>query len=162
MNTRHIVASLSLVAVSSAAFAVGPGPLGTIDNLPITVSNIVPAGIFQDVYSFTIADPGSVSGSITPVNFGVYNIAGLTVTLQDASFAVVDSDNTPLDGFSFGSLAAGNYALNVLGFATGSQGGFYAGGLIAQTAPIPEPETYTLMLAGLGIVGFIARRRRSA
>jgi hypothetical protein len=30
---------------------------------------------------------------------------------------------------------------------------------IAVTA-VPEPETYALMLAGLGIVGFVARRRR--
>ena len=27
---------------------------------------------------------------------------------------------------------------------------------------IPEPETYALMLAGLGVVGFVARRRRTA
>lgn len=27
------------------------------------------------------------------------------------------------------------------------------------TAPVPEPETYALMLAGLGLVGFAARRR---
>jgi hypothetical protein len=29
-----------------------------------------------------------------------------------------------------------------------------------MTAPVPEPETYAMMLAGLGLIGFIARRRR--
>lgn len=28
------------------------------------------------------------------------------------------------------------------------------------SSPIPEPETYAMMLAGLGLMGFIARRRR--
>jgi hypothetical protein len=27
-------------------------------------------------------------------------------------------------------------------------------------APIPEPETYAMLLAGLGLMGFVARRRR--
>lgn len=31
---------------------------------------------------------------------------------------------------------------------------------LAVAAPVPEPETNALMLAGLGVVGFIVRRRR--
>jgi len=29
-----------------------------------------------------------------------------------------------------------------------------------STTPIPEPETYAMMLAGLGLMGFVARRRK--
>jgi len=35
-------------------------------------------------------------------------------------------------------------------------------GTASTVTPVPEPETYALMLAGLGIVGAIARRRRKA
>jgi hypothetical protein len=30
----------------------------------------------------------------------------------------------------------------------------------AFLSPIPEPETYAMMLAGLGLLGFMARRRK--
>lgn len=158
MKIKALIAA-SVLAVSAPAFAVSPGSLGTIDNMPITLSNIVPMGIFQDVYSFSLADPGTLSGNAQAVNFGPYSILGLTVTLQDSSFSVIGSDSSPSDGFTFAGLAAGTYALNVLGFATGSGGGFYAGGIVAETAPIPEPETYAMLLAGLLAIGFVARRR---
>jgi len=31
-----------------------------------------------------------------------------------------------------------------------------------DVSPVPEPETYAMMLAGLGLLGFAARRRKSA
>ena len=33
-------------------------------------------------------------------------------------------------------------------------------GNVASIAAVPEPETYALMLAGIGMVGFMAKRRR--
>lgn len=33
---------------------------------------------------------------------------------------------------------------------------------LTAVQPVPEPETYALMLAGLGVLGFVAKRRRSS
>jgi hypothetical protein len=32
--------------------------------------------------------------------------------------------------------------------------------VFSPNVPVPEPETYALMLAGLGLVGFVVRRRK--
>ena len=56
-------------------------------------------------------------------------------------------------------LTAGNdYYFRVAGTVTGWAGGSYSFSAVAQ--PIPEPETYALMLAGLGALGYMSRRRR--
>ncbi len=38
----------------------------------------------------------------------------------------------------------------------------YSADITAYTAPIPEPETYALMLAGLGVVAWMGRKRKAA
>ena len=58
------------------------------------------------------------------------------------------------------SLIAGTYTLQVRGTVAGIFGGSYAGVLnIAQ--PVPEPESYAMLLAGLGLIGFMTRHRKS-
>lgn len=40
--------------------------------------------------------------------------------------------------------------------ASGTDGHSY---LLTVTAPVPEPETYAMLLAGLGVIGVVSRRR---
>ena len=44
--------------------------------------------------------------------------------------------------------------------ATAGDGYYSVSEIQAFGQPVPEPETYALMLAGLGLVGFAARRRK--
>lgn len=52
-------------------------------------------------------------------------------------------------------LGSNSFALHVQGLSD-AQGGS------AWYQPIPEPETYAMMLAGLGILGYTARRKKGA
>ena len=36
------------------------------------------------------------------------------------------------------------------------------GGHLEITTAVPEPETYAMLLAGLGLLGFLAHRRKSS
>jgi len=64
----------------------------------------------------------------------------------------------PLGG-NFSSLRAGLFAAasNATG---GNETFFVANSSALPPTAIPEPETYAMMLAGLGMLGFIARRRK--
>jgi len=56
------------------------------------------------------------------------------------------------------TLAPGTYVLQMRGTVTGTFGGSYAGTL--NLVPVPLPAALPMMLAGLGLLGGVARRRR--
>jgi hypothetical protein len=49
--------------------------------------------------------------------------------------------------------------LTIFGTGTTLGAASYSGNIFATH--VPEPESYVMMLAGLGALGFLARRRRS-
>ncbi|HAT32776.1 MAG TPA: hypothetical protein DCW29_18600 [Janthinobacterium sp.] len=99
-------------------------------------------------------------------------ITGFSLTQIDpvtkahlASFGGVNetaSTAHPKDSWSLTSygLTSGSYFLEVDGKVVGNGGGTYA--VDMTVSPVPEPEAYAMLLGGLGLIGFAARRRKAA
>ena len=117
------------------------------------------------------------------VTFGSSIAADQTVsftgTLAQFGSGFADVLDGGSDAIAFDNLAAGRYdfdlslssqhvdltsvSLNGIAGTLLPMGTFHFAGVHGTAnTPVPEPETYSLMLAGLAAMGFIARRRRPA
>ena len=173
MLRKTLIATALLVAVGAASAATTNW--AAHDSAESALS-YVPNGAFFDVYDFSLLSAQSVTSSVVSLNLpGIYSITGSNYMLwKDNGPLGFDGSDTLLSGWAFDgttgstfhsvNLAAGSYFYTVSGVATGgdplSNAGIYS---IASTiTPVPEPESYALMLAGLTVVGFLAGRRRRA
>jgi hypothetical protein len=96
----------------------------------------------------------------------LYRAAGTdgtgTGTLVSAGKSL-QSGNIDVWSLSSDNLAVGNYYVLVSGNLVSDASASFGGAvMMSPTAPVPEPETYGMMLAGLGVLGFLARRRKAA
>jgi PEP-CTERM motif-containing protein len=115
------------------------------------------------VESLSASNVGTISSSIGGTGFGTFGTSLWDVA--DDTGPLATGSVTNLSGFwfsvfSFAPLTTGSdYSIHIDGVTlAGSETATYSGTMAVSA--IPEPETYAMMLAGLGLMGFIARRRK--
>ncbi|MHB1215787.1 MAG: FxDxF family PEP-CTERM protein [Thiobacillus sp.] len=165
--------ALTLAGTMGSAFATGPGDLGNLTGKTFNIGNSFSAGdLISDVYTFDILPLSATAGTAVTIDLDIPLLAGQEFAIADFMIAFEDSQNNVItfnntllnNALSISAdLAAGaGYRFVVTGNVIGTLGGSYGGALAAVAVPVPETETYGMMLAGLGLVGFMVLRRRGA
>jgi len=125
--------------------------------------DLTPSGLFAEDFAFTLNGPrdlvATVQGTGEEISFSSFK-------LFDSAYNLLTTGtlyNSPTLRFSLGSLvsdtpALSTYHLLLSGNASGISS--YSGS-ISAVAAVPEPETYGMMLFGIGLMSFVARRRKS-
>lgn len=109
---------------------------------------------FDDLYEINLTQVSDFSYSITEITTG--NNAQYDVTFMNYGF--YDANGEAVTTLT--NLAAGTYFLSATGKLAGSLGGdFNVSFNINPVATVPEADTYALMLAGLGLMGLVSRRK---
>jgi len=120
------------------------------------------SGVFGITFSAPVAafgfmgiDIGDFAGqvTVTTVNGGptVYNVGNTVSGLGGGVLFWGVIDTAGFTSISFGNTQPGTDFFAFDQMTIGS---------IQQVTPVPEPETYAMLLAGLGLMGFVARRRQ--
>jgi len=174
---RHLMAAL-LCATTFASSAVLAQNIGTTpqtldlsggsDFFGDTFAANNGGATFADQFTFTVTgtEPLNLAAVVASNSFTGATGLGITgLSLYDTTGGTVVTSGTSqnsgaLDVWTLTSanLAAGSYYLQVSGNVVSDESTSFGGAV--SLVPVPEPETYGMMLGGLGILAWLARRRR--
>ena len=147
--------------------AVVGAPILPGDNLFVDTVVTTELGALNQITTFTLTDYADFNGLagwiIDTADGQGPRLVGVNIDLLDASATVIASDTFTgvLGGFAhssfLGSLGPGTYTLVATGNAVRDASLDIS---LSFTPAIPEPATYGMLLGGLGVLAFVARRRR--
>ena len=142
-------------------------------NNPATFSNVVADLVL--FFSTGAPSPRPIAGILPLGDLGNFSAICFTVcvdygVMQWASNGPLDADGFDMKGFGY----SGSADVGLNDWVTGAVSSIGSYGspwgrplpsdavffLVSTTNPVPEPETYAMLLAGLGLLGFVARRRK--
>ena len=135
--------------ISTLSFDFAPNPVGPIVS---TLNSSTVAGVTS------VSTTSGAGGSGTGLNFDFGTKFGQgfhnrLIGNESVNWSVSGLTN----GINSNSLNLSNLLIHVQGAGLdGKQSAKY----VPIVSPIPEPETYAMLLAGLGLIGFSARRRK--
>ena len=167
INKMGLATSLILASslASANVYNLGDRTAFTTDVTVNTDTNAGFAGTFTDTFAFTLSEDNffaalatsAVSSISEFTSISIDTTSGVTGTLFNIfSFATVPGASVGTDSVFLG---AGSYSLTIEGIASATSTGYT---LNTVTSPVPEPSSIALMLGGLGLVGFMAARRKKA
>jgi hypothetical protein len=118
---------------------------------------------FDDVYTFTLSNPYNLVdlGANATINrgpevsFSGWSLFDVTTGKSEGSAASLISNGVEIDDLQLGP---GTYKFELKGSFVQAKG-TYTGYVNAEA--VPEPTEAALLLAGLGLVGVVARRRKA-
>jgi hypothetical protein len=170
---------LKLVIFRSWILAASLALAGVSANAAVIKSADLDAGADSEFYSFNgVGTVGATFSDFLAISFdGTRDVAGSlsgtsTSGISFTAFNLLASDMSTVLSYgtltsagprlAFGGLDSvhsfGDYFVHIAGIASGTTG--YSGTLSSIT-PVPEPEVYGMLLAGLGLMCFVARRRKT-
>lgn len=168
-----VMAAASLLAFSSAEATTERGPHDALEVAAV----ITPGELFDDTQLVGPLDTSSVfSTAVTDNLTSLPGLDGGEVSLFETGSvdiligSATDSDPMGSTSYSFGSVASGDHSYRLMGAGTGAgtgtatPGGVYTLSSTVSPKPMPEPmtepQTSAILLAGLGVIGFLALRRQ--
>ena len=155
----NLLVAIAATGVMGSAQAQTPPDLnlGTLIPDPTIRTDFGASGTsFADLFTFSVDSTNHIfSGSTTPFapsgTTGT-SITGLQFVLKDNSGMTLFTGTSLVDAV----LSPGSFSMLVTGKADGVSGGGFQ---LAVAAHNPEPAEWMLMLCGLVVAGFIARRK---